>query len=183
MCLSSPKSKQREKQRKLLPGEVPPAAAIEQTPEELKKSKLLLEEMSGLADQFVSNGELDIYQETYERLKSKLNRLQSSTSSTTANSAFDMYGDTDISSSINASKLSTESTGRIQLFARGNTTKSFFSSFINHSLGIHDRRKRTWQTPRSIHNRTDDSFNQHGRQIRQRHCPLPTHWNAAVLFH
>lgn len=103
----NPKSKQREKQRKLLPGEVPPAAAIEQTPEELKKSKLMLEEMSGLADQFVSNGELDIYQETYERLKSKLDRLQSSASSTTASSAFDMYGDTDVASSINSSKPST----------------------------------------------------------------------------
>jgi len=57
--------------------------------------------MSGLADQFVSNGELDIYQETYERLKTKLDRLQSSTSSKTTNSSFDMYGDSDISSSTN----------------------------------------------------------------------------------
>jgi hypothetical protein len=69
----------------------------------LKKNKLLLEEMSGLADQFVSNGELDIYQETYERLKSKLDRLQSSTSKTTTNSSFDMYGDSDVTSSINKS--------------------------------------------------------------------------------
>jgi hypothetical protein len=53
--------------------------------------------MSGLADQFVSNGELDIYQETYERLKSKLDRLQSKTT----DSSFDMYGDNDISSSVN----------------------------------------------------------------------------------
>lgn len=51
--------------------------------------------MSGLADQFVSNGELDIYQETYERLKSKLDRLQ------TTDSSFDMYGDGDVQSSIN----------------------------------------------------------------------------------
>jgi CD2 antigen cytoplasmic tail-binding protein 2 len=55
--------------------------------------------MSGLANQFVSNGELDIYQETYERLKSKLDRLQSSTTA----SSFDMYGDHDVSSSVNNS--------------------------------------------------------------------------------
>ena len=55
--------------------------------------------MSGLADQFVSNGELDIYQETYERLKSKYDRLQSS--SIKNNADFDMYGDSDITSSIN----------------------------------------------------------------------------------
>ena len=126
MDLFSPKLKQREKQRKLLPGEVPPAAAIEPTPEELKKSKLMLEEMSGLADRFVSNGELDIYQETYERLKSKLDRLQSSGSSTTASSAFDMYGDTDVASSINSSKPSTEPTGRIQLFERRQIERGSF---------------------------------------------------------
>jgi hypothetical protein len=60
--------------------------------------------MSGLADQFVSNGELDIYQETYERLKSKFDRLQTSTTSkttTTTDSLFDMYGDTDIPTSVN----------------------------------------------------------------------------------
>jgi len=57
--------------------------------------------MSGLADQFVSNGELDIYQETYERLKSKLDRLQSSTISKTTNSSFDMYGDSEVSASVN----------------------------------------------------------------------------------
>jgi hypothetical protein len=58
--------------------------------------------MSGLADQFVSNGELDIYQETYERLKSKLDRHQTSTfPKTTTDSGFDMYGDGDISSSTN----------------------------------------------------------------------------------
>jgi len=55
--------------------------------------------MSGLANQFVSNGELDIYQETYERLKSKLDRFQSSTTA----SSFDMYGDHDVSSSVNNS--------------------------------------------------------------------------------
>ena len=48
----------------------------ELTPEELKKNKILLEEMTGLADQFVSNGQLDIYQETYEQLKTKLDHLQ-----------------------------------------------------------------------------------------------------------
>ena len=56
--------------------------------------------MSGFADQFVSNGDPDIYQETYERLKSKFDRLQSSTTSKfTTNSEFDMYGDSDVSSS------------------------------------------------------------------------------------
>ncbi|CAF1066145.1 unnamed protein product [Rotaria sordida] len=94
--ISNNKPKQQWKQRKLLPGEIQTTNTIEQTPEELKKNKLLLEEMSGLADQFVSNGELDIYQETYERLKTQLDRLQSSKDST-----FDMYGDSDISSSIN----------------------------------------------------------------------------------
>ena len=97
----SNKPKQPNKQRKLLPGEVPKPAAVEQTPEELKKSKALLEQMSGLADQFVSNGEADIYQETYERLKSKLDRSQASTTSKTTASEFDMYGDTDVTSSVN----------------------------------------------------------------------------------
>jgi CD2 antigen cytoplasmic tail-binding protein 2 len=63
--------------------------------------------MSGLADQFVSNGELDIYQETYERLKSKLDRLQSSTISKTTDSSFDMYGDSEVTSSVN-NPISTE---------------------------------------------------------------------------
>ena len=53
-----------------------------------------LEEMSGLADQFVSNGQLDIYRETYERLKSKFDRVESS---------FDMYGDNHVSISANKS--------------------------------------------------------------------------------
>ena len=98
----SNKPKQPGKQRKLLPGEIPAPTATPLTPEELKKYKLLLDEMSGLADQFVSNGELDIYQETYERLKSKLDRLQSSNSSrTTTGAAFDMYGDSDVSESVN----------------------------------------------------------------------------------
>lgn len=56
--------------------------------------------MSGLADQFVSNGEADIYQETYERLKSKLDRLQASTVSKTTDPEFDMYGDSDIALSV-----------------------------------------------------------------------------------
>ncbi|CAF3712821.1 unnamed protein product [Adineta steineri] len=100
--LSTNKPKQQGKQRKLLPGEIPKSTTVEQTPEELKKNKLLLEEMSGCADQFVSNGEIDIYQETYERLKSKLDRSQTSTTSkATTDSSFDMYGDTDVTSSIN----------------------------------------------------------------------------------
>ena len=68
--------------------------------------------MSGLANQFVSNGELDIYQETYERLKSKLDRLQSSSTSITTNSTFDMYGDNDVTSSTNNPALSTEANGK-----------------------------------------------------------------------
>ncbi|CAF2634990.1 unnamed protein product [Rotaria sp. Silwood2] len=105
--ISNNKPKQQWKQRKPLPGEIQTVKTVEQTPEELKKNKLLLEEMSGLADQFVSNGELDIYQETYERLKTKLDRLQSSNSSkTTTDSAFNMYGDSDVSSSVNKSTSS-----------------------------------------------------------------------------
>jgi hypothetical protein len=49
--------------------------------------------MTGLADQFVSNGQLDIYQETYEQIKTKLNHIQSSTSNS---STFDMSSDSDI---------------------------------------------------------------------------------------
>ena len=94
----SNKGKPAGKQRKLLPGEVAPAAVPEKTPEEIKKNKLILDEMSGLADQFVSNGELDIYQETYERLKSKLDRLQTPK---TTDVSFDMYGDSDVQSSVN----------------------------------------------------------------------------------
>ena len=96
------KSKQAKKPRKLLPGEVAAEVTPELTPDEIKKNKHLLDEMSGLADQFVSNGELDIYQETYERLKSKLDRLQSS--AITTDSSFDMYGDGDISSSATKTK-------------------------------------------------------------------------------
>lgn len=66
--------------------------------------------MSGLADQFVSNGELDIYQETYERLKSKFDRLQSSTIPKTTDSSFDMYGDSDVSSSVNNPTTTTTNT-------------------------------------------------------------------------
>ena len=65
------------KQRKPLLAEIPTALSVELTSEELKRNKLLLEEMTGLADQFVSNGQLDIYQETYEQLKTKLEHLQS----------------------------------------------------------------------------------------------------------
>jgi hypothetical protein len=56
--------------------------------------------MTGLADQFLSNGQLDIYQETYEQLKRKLDHLQSSASSSTINPTFDMYGDSEITSTI-----------------------------------------------------------------------------------
>lgn len=100
------------KQRKPLPGETPMAPPAEISPEELKKNKLLLEEMTGLADQFVSNGQLDIYQETYEQLKAKLDRRQSSASSSTTNSAFDMYGDSDISSSITNAAASNNKSGK-----------------------------------------------------------------------
>lgn len=55
--------------------------------------------MSGLADLFVSNGDLDIYQETFDRLKAKFDRLRSS-SAAMKESQFDMYGDEDISSSV-----------------------------------------------------------------------------------
>ncbi|UJR13398.1 hypothetical protein I4U23_000413 [Adineta vaga] len=112
-AIANNKPKQQGKQRKLLPGEVPKPAAIEQTPEELKKNKLLLEEMSGLANQFVSNGEADIYQETYERLKSKLDRLQSSTTSKVTTSTFDMFGDSDISTSINKPTTETKPSSEV----------------------------------------------------------------------
>ena len=69
------------------------------TPEELKKNKFLLEEVTGLADQFLSNGQLNIYQETYEQLKTKLDHIQSSASNSTIDPTFDMYGDSDITSS------------------------------------------------------------------------------------
>ena len=95
----SNKSKQRIKQRKPLPGESPTILSIELTPEELKRNKFLLEEMTGLADQFVSNGQLNIYQETYEQLTTKLDHMQSSVSNSTNNQIFDMYGDSDITSS------------------------------------------------------------------------------------
>jgi hypothetical protein len=103
----SNKSKQRIKQRKPLSGEIPTTSSIELTPEELKKNKFLLEEMTGLADQFVSNGQLDIYQETYEQLKTKLDHLQLSTSNSTTNPIFDMYGESDITSSVTNSTSST----------------------------------------------------------------------------
>jgi hypothetical protein len=96
----SNKSKKRIKQRKPLPGESPTVLSVELTSEELKKNKFLLEEMTGLADQFLSNGQLDIYQETYEQLKRKLDHLQSSASSSTTNPTFDMYGDNEITSTI-----------------------------------------------------------------------------------
>jgi len=67
--------------------------------------------MSGLADQFVSNGELNIYQETYERFKSKFNRLQLSiTSKTITDSTFDIYDDSHISSSVIKQTLSSADT-------------------------------------------------------------------------
>ena len=61
--------------------------------------------MTGLVDQFVSNCQIDIYQETYEQLKTKLDHLQSSTSNSTKNSTFNIYDNSDIISSvINANK-------------------------------------------------------------------------------
>jgi hypothetical protein len=72
--------------------------------------------MSGFADQFVSDGQLDIYQETYERLKSKLDRFQSSINSTTTNSAFDMYGDNDVSSSANNPSSSADTNGKTNYY-------------------------------------------------------------------
>ena len=108
----SNKSKQRIKQRKPLPGEIATVSPAELTPEELKKNKLLLEEMTGLADQFVSNGQHDIYQETYEQLKAKLDRIQTSASSSMTNSTFDMYGDSDIASSVTKPTSSTSKNGR-----------------------------------------------------------------------
>ncbi|CAF0966942.1 unnamed protein product [Adineta ricciae] len=106
--LSNNKPKQQNKQRKLLPGEVPKPTATGLTPEELKNNRALFEKMSGLADQFVSNGEADIYQETYERLKFKLDHAQSSATSTTTSAAFDMYGDTDVSASVSKTTTDTK---------------------------------------------------------------------------
>ena len=113
MALRSNKPKQQTKQRKLLPGEVPKPTATGLTPEELKNNRALFEKMSGLADQFVSNGEADIYQETYERLKFKLDHAQPST---TTDAAFDMYGDTDVSASVN--KTTTDTKSKMNLFDR-----------------------------------------------------------------
>ena len=64
--------------------------------------------MSGLADLFVSNGDLDIYQETFERLKSKFDRLQSTSTSTSKEPQFDMYGEADISSSVRSTSHPTK---------------------------------------------------------------------------
>ncbi|UJR33965.1 hypothetical protein I4U23_021381 [Adineta vaga] len=60
------KLKQRIKQRGSFQNEL--------TSEELKKNKFLLEEMTGLVDRFVSNDQPNIYQETYEQLKTRLNQ-------------------------------------------------------------------------------------------------------------
>ncbi|CAF0756859.1 unnamed protein product [Adineta ricciae] len=57
--------KQRATQRQFLLSDL--------TSEESKKNKYLLEEITGLVDRFVSNGRSDIYHETYEQLKAKLN--------------------------------------------------------------------------------------------------------------
>ena len=43
------------------------------TSDESKKNKYLLEEITGLVDRFVSNGQPDICHKTYEQLKAKLN--------------------------------------------------------------------------------------------------------------
>ncbi|CAF0800389.1 unnamed protein product [Adineta steineri] len=74
---ASNKSKQRIKQRKPQTEKISTiSSSVELTSEELKKNKLLLEEMTGLADQFVYNGNLAIYEETYEQLKIKLDHIQ-----------------------------------------------------------------------------------------------------------
>ncbi|CAF1084593.1 unnamed protein product [Adineta ricciae] len=57
--------KQRAKQQQFLLSDL--------TSEESTKNKYLLEEITGLVDRFVSNGQPDIYHETYEQLKAKLN--------------------------------------------------------------------------------------------------------------
>jgi hypothetical protein len=143
--LSSKKSKTKEKPRKLLPGEMPSAVHTEPTADEIKLNKLLLEEMSGLADQFVSNGELDIYQETYERLKSKLDRLQTSVRSNLADSNFDMYSDADITASVTNPTVSTkhENNGRqkeiISIRTHPCEKCITYFSHINCPLGIHKR--------------------------------------------
>lgn len=69
--LVSNKPKQRFKQRKACVNE-----AI--VGEDSKKTKLLLEEITGLIDRFLMNNELDIYQQTYEDLQMKLSQMQRS---------------------------------------------------------------------------------------------------------
>lgn len=87
--------------------------------------------MSGLADQFVSNGELDIYQETYERLKSKLDRLQNPK---TMDSAFDMYGDADIQSSVNKPTTTTTSTVLWEYTNDGNASNDLQGPFTTEQM-------------------------------------------------
>jgi hypothetical protein len=55
--------------------------------------------MTSLADQFVSSGQIDIYQETCEQLKTKFDRMQSSVSNSSNNPMFDIYSESDITSS------------------------------------------------------------------------------------
>ncbi|CAF0981555.1 unnamed protein product [Didymodactylos carnosus] len=96
---SSNKSKQRFRQKKTsdLPKALQTPAQQEPQPDELRKNKLLLEELTGLADQFVSDGQPDIYQETFERLKMKFDRstINNVTTTSSNNPSFDMYGDGD----------------------------------------------------------------------------------------
>ncbi|CAF0783634.1 unnamed protein product [Adineta steineri] len=80
---ASNKSKQRIKQRKPQTEKISTvSSSVELTSEELKKNKFLLEEMTGLADQFVYNGNSAIYEETYEQLKIKLDHIQLSATNT-----------------------------------------------------------------------------------------------------
>lgn len=67
-CSFSHKPKQRLKQRKTFLNESPMGDS--------KKTKLLLEEMTGLIDRFLSNSQIDIYKKTYEHLQNELNQIQ-----------------------------------------------------------------------------------------------------------
>lgn len=51
---------------------------IEDNPDDLRKTKLRLEEMTGVIDQLITYGRDRIYEETYEHLLNHLNNAQSS---------------------------------------------------------------------------------------------------------
>lgn len=87
--------KEKEKIRRLLPGEIPSdLTTTELNDDDFKQNQIIFDQMSSLADQFVSNGDLDIYQETFEKLKMKFDQFNRQTK-------FDMFADEDISSSLN----------------------------------------------------------------------------------